>query len=88
MFYNAFNVYHRELAPGIVSLTGDRAQGDDSKHWAYCSWRVEGWKMFYQAKKIKYVPVHEILALITSVSSTYTQTRQSSLLPYTTYKCS
>ena len=33
--YNAFNVNRRELAPGIVSLTGDRAQGDDSKHWAY-----------------------------------------------------
>ena len=33
--YNAFNVYRRELAPGTVSLTGDRAQGDDSKHWAY-----------------------------------------------------
>ena len=28
--YNAFNVYCRELAPGTVSLTGDRAQGDDS----------------------------------------------------------
>ena len=26
--YNAFNVYCRELAPGTVSLTGDRAQGD------------------------------------------------------------
>ena len=35
--YNAFNVYRRELAPGTVSLTGDRAQGDDSKHWAYSS---------------------------------------------------
>ena len=33
--YNAFNVYRRELAPGTVSLTGDRAQRDDSKHWAY-----------------------------------------------------
>ena len=33
--YNAFNVYRRELAPRTVSLTGDRAQGDDSKHWAY-----------------------------------------------------
>ena len=33
--YNAFNVYWRELAPGTVSLTGDRAQGDDNKHWAY-----------------------------------------------------
>ena len=32
--YNAFNVYCRELAPGTVSLTGDRAQGDDGKHWA------------------------------------------------------
>ena len=30
--YNPFNVYCRELAPGTVSLTGDRAQGDDSKH--------------------------------------------------------
>ena len=35
--YNAFNVYCCELAPGTVSLTGDRAQGDDSKHWAYSS---------------------------------------------------
>ena len=33
--YNAFNVYCRELAPGTVSITGDRAQGDDSKHCAY-----------------------------------------------------
>ena len=32
MQYNSFNVYCRELAPGIVCLTGDRAQGDDSKH--------------------------------------------------------
>ena len=34
--YNAFNVYCRELAPGTVSLTGYRAQGDDGKHCAYC----------------------------------------------------
>ena len=33
--YNAFNVYCRELAPGTVSLTGGRAQGDDNKHCAY-----------------------------------------------------
>ena len=33
--YNAFNVYCREVATGTVSLTGDRAQGDDSKHCAY-----------------------------------------------------
>ena len=33
--YNAFNVYRRKLTPDTVSLTGDRAQGDDSKHWAY-----------------------------------------------------
>ena len=37
VIYNAFNVYRRELAPGTVSLTGDRAQGDDNKHWAYSS---------------------------------------------------
>ena len=30
--YNPFLVYCRELAPGTVSITGDRAQGDDSKH--------------------------------------------------------
>ena len=30
--YNPFLVYCRELASGTVSLTGDRAQGDDSKH--------------------------------------------------------
>ena len=33
--YNSFLVYCRELAPGTVSLTGDRAQGDDSKHDSY-----------------------------------------------------
>ena len=33
--YSAFNVDCRELAPGTISLTGDRAQGDDSKHCAY-----------------------------------------------------
>ena len=31
-WYNPFLVYCRELAPSTVSLTGDRAQGDDSKH--------------------------------------------------------
>ena len=36
-WYKTFKVYRRELAPGTVSLTGDRAQGDDSKHWAYSS---------------------------------------------------
>ena len=30
--YNTVLVYCRELAPGTVSLTGDRAQGDDNKH--------------------------------------------------------
>ena len=30
--YNPFLVYCRELAPGTVGLTGDRAQGDDSQH--------------------------------------------------------
>ena len=29
--YNPFLVYCRELAPGTINLTGDRAQGDDSK---------------------------------------------------------
>ena len=30
--YNPFLVYCRELGPGTVSFTGDRAQGDDNKH--------------------------------------------------------
>ena len=30
--YNPFLVYCRELALGTVSLTGDRAQGDDNQH--------------------------------------------------------
>ena len=30
--YNPFLVYCRELASGTVSLIGDQAQGDDSKH--------------------------------------------------------
>ena len=30
--YNPFLVYCRELAPDTVTLTGDRAQGDDNKH--------------------------------------------------------
>ena len=30
--YNPFLVYCRKLAPGTVSLIGDRAQDDDSKH--------------------------------------------------------
>ena len=36
--YNPFLVYCRELAPGTVSLTGDRAQGDDSKHDSLYNW--------------------------------------------------
>ena len=48
--YNAFNVffYRRELAPGTVSLTGDRAQGDDSKHWAYSSHSTVSGKASYE----------------------------------------
>ena len=33
--YSDYNVYCRELAPGTVSLTGNRAQGDDSKQCAF-----------------------------------------------------
>ena len=32
IMYDSFLVYCRELAPGTVGLTGDQAQGDDSKH--------------------------------------------------------
>ena len=40
-YYNAFNVYCRELAPGTVSLTGYRAQGDDDKHCANCTFEIK-----------------------------------------------
>ena len=33
--YNLLYVYCHELAPSTISLTGDRAQGDDSKQYAY-----------------------------------------------------
>ena len=33
--YNSFLVSCRELDPGTVSLTGDWAQGDDSKHYSH-----------------------------------------------------
>ena len=39
--YNSFLVYCRELAPGTVSLTGDRAQGDDSKHDSHYTCKLE-----------------------------------------------
>ena len=42
--YNSFLAYCRELAPGTVSLTGDRAQGDDSKHdsqYTFCWTRAQ-----------------------------------------------
>ena len=44
--YNDLNVYCRELAPGTVSLTGDRAQGDDSEQCAYSSPKIEVWYNF------------------------------------------
>ena len=37
--YNPFLVYCRELAPGTVSLPGDWAQGDDSKHDSHYTFR-------------------------------------------------
>ena len=46
--YNPVLVYCRELALGTVSLTGDRAKGDDSKHDShynsYPGVKRNGWK--------------------------------------------
>ena len=39
-YYNPFHVYCRELALGTVSLTGDRAQGDDSKHDSHYTYKL------------------------------------------------
>ena len=40
--YNSFLVYCRELGPGNVSLTGDRAQDDDSTHDSHYTWIKPG----------------------------------------------
>ena len=63
--YNAFNVYRRELAHGTVSLTGDRAQGDDSKHWAYSNRREKVYVLIVRSnicenrckQKFKLIPI-------------------------------
>ena len=39
--YNPFLVYCRELAPGTVSLTGDRAKGDYSKHDSHYTTKIQ-----------------------------------------------
>ena len=54
--YNAFNVYCHELAPDTVSLTGDRAQGDDSKHCANSKGLTIIIEMFVLLDLILYVP--------------------------------
>ena len=48
LYYNPVLVYCRELAPSTVSLTGDWAQGDDSKHDSHynpfirnCVWKLK-----------------------------------------------
>ena len=48
VWYNPFLVYCRELAPSTVSLTGDRAQGDNSKHDSHYS---TAWFRMYIALK-------------------------------------
>ena len=40
-FYNNFNVNCPELASSTISLSGDRAQGDHSKHCAYSTQHAE-----------------------------------------------
>ena len=42
--YNSFLIHCRELAPGTVSLTGDRAQGDDSKHDSHYNGKISSVK--------------------------------------------
>ena len=53
-YYNAFNVYRRELALGTVSLTGDRAQGNDSKHWAYSKQRIKCLAEVHNTKSLQW----------------------------------
>ena len=63
--YNPFPVYCRELAPGTVSLTCDRAQGDDSKHdshytcniKSFCVWQTTLVTIKYISIVNPYVPL-------------------------------
>ena len=69
--YNAFNVYRRELAPGTVSLTGDRAQGDDSKHWANSTTYTMHMNVAVNAK-IKFIAL-TLCLLVSSADNLYKQ---------------
>ena len=60
LFYNLFLVYCCELAPGTVSLTGDRDQGDDSKHDSHYNSLFLEWCMHFITSKMLYVqPNHK-----------------------------
>ena len=50
--YNLFLVYCPELAPGTVSLTGDRAQGNNSEHDSH-----------YTQQRITVSPMFTVVAL-------------------------
>ena len=45
--YNSFLVHCRELAPDTIKLTGDRAQGGDSKHDSHYTALERSVKIFY-----------------------------------------
>ena len=60
--YNPFLVYCRELALGAVSLTGDRAQGDDSKHDSYYTRDV-----FYVRREVDLMKMEKVNAYIMHV---------------------
>ena len=55
--YNSFLVYCHELVPGTVSLTGDRAQGDDSKHDSTIACLLLIDNLIYMHRRVTYVAI-------------------------------
>ena len=56
--YNSFLVFYRELASGTVSLTGDRAQGDDNKHYLHYTVNSEIFaRILFSRKALKHILV-------------------------------
>ena len=63
--YSPFLVYCRELAPGTVSLTCDRAQGDDSKHDSHYNGVISMFSLHNQEEKSCFYLINLIAIQVT-----------------------
>ena len=59
---NDLNVYCRELAPRTVCLTGDRAQGDDSKQCAYSRSDMHCFIHIIINNRLRHVEIHVVVS--------------------------